>query len=513
MASLGKVLGQFSKASSTSAPSGPRSFTYQAISTNGQRMKGKMQAPSSTAVSEALQADGWIPLKIDEVSTSGLNTDIFSAMGARDLRLNAAELAAFARQLSELLRVGVPLGSALQSLSEDATAGMQAVCADLIESVTSGVPLSEALRAHPKAFDEVFCAYVAAGEAAGALPKSMGRLAATLERRAAMQMKLKGVTAYPKMVGSAVLLVVTAILIFMVPMFTKIYDDFDQPLPAPTLLVVGFTNNISPLTWSQSLTSFTPWLMLPEVALDIGGILIRVLLCVGLWMLLERRRIRKNKGLTVVSLVLRVILMAFVFLFTYDFKINLTSVLAWGVIASIAAVPVIYVRAQRDNPQRAGLIDKMKFNMPVFGRIMHLTCLYRWCTTLAGGLESGVSVGQSLEVSAKASGSKWVMAVTPELQTAVRSGRPLSEALTDYKDLFPAQVRAMVTTGEAAGDLPTMLDNVAATIDGEVDSMVAGLSSRLEVILLLVMGVVVGGLVAVLYLPILNLASAASNMG
>jgi type IV pilus assembly protein PilC len=99
------------------------------------------------------------------------------------------------------------------------------------------------------------------------------------------------------------------------------------------------------------------------------------------------------------------------------------------------------------------------------------------------------------------------MAVVGDLQEAVRNGKPLSEGLAMHRDLFPPSLRAMVLTGENAGELATMLDSVASSIDAEIDALIGGLSAKIEVALLLIMGVVVGALLAVLYLPILNLAT------
>jgi type IV pilus assembly protein PilC len=92
-------------------------------------------------------------------------------------------------------------------------------------------------------------------------------------------------------------------------------------------------------------------------------------------------------------------------------------------------------------------------------------------------------------------------------------GRPLSEALADHSDLYPPSVRAMIATGEVTGNLGTMFDNIARTTQTEVDAQIAGLAAKVEVMLLVVMGLVVGGLLVALYLPIINLATAASGGG
>jgi type IV pilus assembly protein PilC len=149
--------------------------------------------------------------------------------------------------------------------------------------------------------------------------------------------------------------------------------------------------------------------------------------------------------------------------------------------------------------------------MPVFGGITRLNALFQWSTTLGGALASGVALTRALILAGETAGSRWHASVAEPLQAAVMGGRPLSEALADYSDLYPATLRAMVATGEVTGDLPTMFTNIAHSAEIEVDVQIAGLSAKVEVLLLIVMGIVVGGLLVSLYLPIINLATAAGG--
>jgi type IV pilus assembly protein PilC len=137
--------------------------------------------------------------------------------------------------------------------------------------------------------------------------------------------------------------------------------------------------------------------------------------------------------------------------------------------------------------------------------------LYRWTSTLAGALGSSVQIAQALALAAMSSGSRWVRALTKELEIGINQGHPLSELLGQYDTVFPADVITMVATGEAAGETAVMLDASATSLSDEIDSIVAGLSAKVEVALLLLMGVSVGSMLIALYLPILHLAATVGN--
>lgn len=118
---------------------------------------------------------------------------------------------------------------------------------------------------------------------------------------------------------------------------------------------------------------------------------------------------------------------------------------------------------------------------------------------------------EALDLASRAADSRWIKVITPDITRAVREGRTMTSEIRDYPELFPANIRTMIQTGEETGDIPVMLGSVATSLDSDIDSIVASLSSKIEVALLLVLGVVVGGLLVALYLPILNLANTAMS--
>jgi len=498
------------KGSITVLTPGARFFNYTAVTAAGVRHRGKMQAPTAQVVSEALQQDGWIPLSIEEVSTGGVNTDVAALVAVKPVVLSVRTTATFARQLAELLKAGVPLPRALEALGAEGSENMQKVTTTLVELVSAGVPLSKALETFPKAFDEIFRSYVEAGEQAGTLAISMARLAKTLERRAEMQLKIKAVTAYPKMVSGAILGIVALILIYMVPMYAKIYASFGQELPAATRALQAFTAKVPPITF----TSNVPMPAVMEGKTSIVDLIMVIIVAVfvigGSWL---RNR---QKGVTPKKLkqFIKYAIVTYITLFAYDFQINIISTLFWGLLYGGITTFIALVDSGKIDDKYAVILDKVKFKMPIFGALNYQTTLYRWTSVLAGALEAGVPLDNALDLAARTTGSRWHLAASKQIRGSLRNGLPLSETMNNYKDLFPPNVRTMVSTGEQAGELFTMIDNISRAIDGEIDTIISGLSAKIEVALLVTMGIVVGGLLVVLYLPILQLSvKAGEGMG
>lgn len=410
--------------------SGLHTFQYEAITPAGNRIKGsraRMVAYNKEIVRRELLDQGFIPISITQVNPKGLNRSLGSS-GPQRLKMKTSVIAAFTRQLHELLRAGIAAPRALASLAEEApTPALQQLCMDLSTKVTSGVTLGEAFGAYPRAFNEIYCAYLAAGERTGAIVEATGRLAKLLERQAKMRSKIIAVATYPILVGAIILLLMIGIMVFLVPQFANVYASFGADLPKPTQTLINI---------SQKMPTY-------------------LAVAAGL-----------------------------IFLARTQFK-----------------------RSVKKSKKFAMRVDKIKYRLPMFGKLFHRIALYRWSTTLAGALDAGLPQTQALEISAAASGSHWIKAVSPSFIDAITAGRPLSSLIADTGRLYPPQVRTMVNTGESSGELPRLLESAAESMDSDIEAMVATMGSKIEVLLLLFLASSVGAILVVLYLPILSLAS------
>ena len=156
------------------------------------------------------------------------------------------------------------------------------------------------------------------------------------------------------------------------------------------------------------------------------------------------------------------------------------------------------------------VVDATVLKMPILGQIMRKIAVARFCRTLSTLISSGVPILDGLEITAKTSGNAIVEDAIMVTRKSIERGETISVPLKETK-VFPPMVTQMIGVGEATGALDTMLAKIADFYEEEVDTAVAGLLTLLEPIMIAVLGVVVGGIVIAMYLPIFDLISKADN--
>jgi type IV pilus assembly protein PilC len=152
------------------------------------------------------------------------------------------------------------------------------------------------------------------------------------------------------------------------------------------------------------------------------------------------------------------------------------------------------------------VVDATVLKMPVLGNIMKKIAVARFCRTLSTLISSGVPILDGLEITAKTAGNAIVEDAIMVTRKSIERGETISAPLKDTK-VFPSMVTQMIGVGEATGALDTMLGKIADFYEEEVDTAVAGLLTLLEPIMIAVLGIVVGGIVIAMYLPIFDLIS------
>lgn len=145
--------------------------------------------------------------------------------------------------------------------------------------------------------------------------------------------------------------------------------------------------------------------------------------------------------------------------------------------------------------------DRIKFKMPVFGELIQKTVVARFSRTLATLLEGGIPVVQAMQSAGPTSGSILVADAVMEATKRVEEGKSISEPL-EKSGVFPPMVTHMIATGEETGQLPYLLNRIAEFYEDEVSAMTKGLSSLIEPIMIIVIGLLVGGMLISLYMPI-----------
>ncbi|WP_028309453.1 type II secretion system F family protein [Desulfitibacter alkalitolerans] len=159
------------------------------------------------------------------------------------------------------------------------------------------------------------------------------------------------------------------------------------------------------------------------------------------------------------------------------------------------------IRYYLKSPMGSYQWDKIKLKLPVFGELMHKAVLARFSRTLSTLLSGGIPVLQALEVSGAASGNLIIAEAVNNAREKIQEGRSIAEPL-DESGMFPPMAIHMISVGEETGSLSTLLTKIAEFFEDEVTTMTKGLTSLLEPILLIVIGILVGGMVMALYLPI-----------
>ncbi|MEM5343932.1 type II secretion system F family protein [Paraburkholderia azotifigens] len=209
-------------------------FEWRAFDAQGVRRRGTVIAPDLSTARATLKQDALYAVE-------------WSARGpAPQPAARAADITQFTRQLSSLLRAGLPLASSLELLaqaSKDSTRakGMPRIVNALARDITAGLGFSSALARHPAQFNALYCQLVEVGEASGALPAVLARLADDRERAAAQRAKVRAALTYPVAILLLALAITTALLVWVVPTFKQIFDGFGAKLPAPTQLVLAMS--------------------------------------------------------------------------------------------------------------------------------------------------------------------------------------------------------------------------------------------------------------------------------
>ena len=178
----------------------------------------------------------------------------------------------------------------------------------------------------------------------------------------------------------------------------------------------------------------------------------------------------------------------------------------WLMIMVVGASIFSFVVLQRRSTAFRYTIDRIGLKIPVIGVILEKATIARWTRTLSTMFAAGVPLVESLDAVGGAAGNMVYAAGTRRIQTEVSTGASLTNAMTNTK-LFPSMVLQMTQIGEESGSLDGMLGKIADFYEREVDDAVAALSSLLEPIIIVFLGVVIGGLVIAMYLPIFKLGS------
>ena len=398
-------------------------FAWEGKNRGGGAVSGEMEAPSEAFVLAQLRREQILPLKIRKKG---------SDLGIRlpwsgEKKVGGKEMAIFTRQFATMIDAGLPLVQCLDILGlQQENPTFRKVILKIKEDVESGSTFADALSRHPKVFDSLFVNLVAAGEVGGMLDTILARLADYIEKSMKLAKKIKGAMVYPSTILAVAVVVTVVLLVYVIPIFAKMFADFGQALPGPTQFVLGISD-------------FT----------------------------------RKYFLLVIV----------FIFVLVAAFK--------W------------YYKQETGRRN----VDRLMLRLPVVGSLLQRIAVARFSRTLGTMVSSGVPILESMDIVAKTAGNKVIEEAIMKARTSISEGKTIAEPLADSK-VFPPMVTQMVAVGEATGALDAMLTKIADFYDDEVDAAVEAMTALLEPMLMVFLGVVIGGLVIAMYLPVFKLAGA-----
>ena len=205
-------------------------FEWEGKDKNGKTVRGEMRAGGEAQVSASLRRQGILVNKVKKRRLSGGKA------------IKQKDIAVFTRQLSTMMRAGVPLIQSFDIVARGSTnAKMTRLLVDIRTDVETGTSLSSAFRKHPLFFDALYCNLVEAGEAGGILETLLDRLAIYQEKTMAIKNKIKSALIYPVAVMVVAFVVLSVIMIFVIPAFKEVFSSFGAELPAPTLVVMAIS--------------------------------------------------------------------------------------------------------------------------------------------------------------------------------------------------------------------------------------------------------------------------------
>ncbi len=207
-------------------------FLWEGTDKTGKKVKGEMLAPGEAFVRQNLRRQGVTVVKIKKQGAF-----------ARRQTITGKDIALFTRQLSTMLKAGVPLLQAFDiSARSHSNPALQRLLAEIKTDIETGSSMSGAFRKYPKYFDGLYCNLVNAGEQAGILDTVLDRIATYQEKMLAIKGKIKSALFYPAIVLTVAFIITAGIMLFVIPAFKELYTSSGQDLPALTQLVMNVSD-------------------------------------------------------------------------------------------------------------------------------------------------------------------------------------------------------------------------------------------------------------------------------
>ena len=407
-------------------------FQYIVKDDGGNRKEGQISASTLDNAIQKLTNQDQVIIRIKEQDTTWdflgpFLDEINLSVEKMKHRIPLGNLVFFTRQLATMFSAGLTLERAIHGLAvEEKHSRLKKVLTKVAENIRKGLNLSEALSRHPGVFSNLYIALTKAGEVSGNLNEILDQLATYLENLDDTRRKVRSAMTYPIFMMVFMIMMVSAMFIWIIPKFSDVYAQLGANLPAATRTLVGISQ------WMSA---------------NFGSILLFSLLTLlGIWLISKTK-----KG--------------------------------------------------------GFIIDSIKLKFPIFGSLINQAILNKFCKTFGILIGAGVPVLDSTKLLSKVVDNRVFEEATNEASNYIREGYNISTALR-RTELFPPIMLQLASTGEETGELDSLLDRAADYYYKQVTALVERMTTLIEPLLILAVGVVIAIMVVITYLPVFHLGAA-----
>ncbi|MBU0597666.1 type II secretion system F family protein [Patescibacteria group bacterium] len=397
-------------------------FSYKARNQGGDEISGAVMAPTENIAYGILRDKNLIIVSLKEKKQIKFLKGVRITGGVR-----AKEIVVFSRQLSVMISSNVPIVRALKVLSHQTNNNyLKGIINDLADEVDGGAKLSQSMMKYPRVFSNFFVQMVRSAETTGRLDEILIYLADQFEKDYDLKAKARGAMIYPIFIVSALIVVGVAMMMFVLPQITSIFEEGGAELPVTTRMFMAMSD----------------------------------------------------------------------FLLGY-----------WWLLLIIIIGAVIGFRMFSKTSVGRKQIDLLKVRLPIIGPIFSRTYLSRFSRSLSTLITSGVPLTKSLEIVADLVGNTLYHDLTTQTIKEVEAGNSITVVFAKSRDV-PLMLSQMMSVGEQSGQLDKILEKVADFYSRELENSLRNLTTLLEPIIMVVIGVAIGFLVSAIILPMYNLSSA-----
>ena len=476
-------------------------YQFEAMDATGQEIRDEIDAANEEEAQTTIRQMGYFVTKISvkkqaagEKTATGGKKRSFAMGGAK-----TKHICAFTRQLSILQDAGLPILRSLKILENNQKPGkLKNALMDVCDEIEGGATLSEAMSKCPKVFSRLYVNMIKAGEAGGALETILQRLADFLESAESLKRKVKGALIYPVIVVSVAAGILSFIMIFIVPTFEKMFEEFGLKLPAPTVLLIAISNYIA---------NYWFLLIAMPICLLIFVKLVRkfrhgrigfdmFIIRVPIFGNLIEKNILARTTRTLGTLVSSGVPILEAINITRETSGNAVFEKLFTKVNNAIREGEVISKPLREHSE-LGFHPMAGFFFALFSSFPGMVLLSVAITGKGGKLDDGTMIEMLTNMSLYG------------ILIGVVCGC-LFYALKVKSRVVDDLVVNMVDVGEETGELDTMLYKVADTYDEEVSVMTDGLTALMEPLMIVFLGLAVGFIVVSLFMPLVSLISGLS---